>query len=647
MASSTLLLAFPLILMHILALTIAQQPTFLAPYCFNNKGNYTENSTYATNLNRLLSSVSTTTEFNGGFYNVSEGESSDKVNAIALCRGDVSKDVCLSCLNASSSELPRRCPNQKEGIVWYDECLFRYSNRSIYGEMEISPFLPMANPNNATKADEFYQSLRTLLDELISRATQGGDLQKFAVGDTTAPDFKTIYGLAQCTPDLTAQECSDCLVGARSQFSDCCSGREGGRVLRPSCNIRFEIYRFYESTNETLSPPPTLPDGGKENNTSRTIIIIVVPIVSVLVLILCIWIYLRQRKRKPRKIDESVDEISVVESLHFDFSTIKTATNDFSNKLGQGGFGAVYKGRLYNGQEIAVKRLAMGSGQGDIEFKNEVLLVAKLQHRNLVRLLGFCLEGDERILIYEFVANTSLDHFIFDPLKRGQLDWESRSKIIGGIARGLLYLHEDSRLRIIHRDLKASNVLLDAEMNPKIADFGMARLFEQMDETQIYTNRIVGTYGYMAPEYAMEGLFSVKSDVYSFGILMLEIISGQKNRGFYQLENSQGLLSYAWKLWIEGKGLELIDPDIVSTFPISDALRWINIALLCVQDDPADRPTMSNVALMLGSNSVTLPKPLAPPHHAGRFMIMSDQSSTKELGTGSQSSEQSSTTVPR
>ncbi|KAJ4975940.1 hypothetical protein NE237_001046 [Protea cynaroides] len=187
-------------------------------------------------------------------------------------------------------------------------------------------------------------------------------------------------------------------------------------------------------------------------------------------------------------------DITSADSLLFNFDTIRIATDDFSdkNKLGEGGFGAVYKGKLLDGRLVAVKRLSRHSKQGEIEFKNEVLLVAKLQHRNLVRLIGFCLKEEERLLIYEFVSNKSLDHFIFDPIQRSQLDWEERYRIIDGIARGLLYLHEDSRLKIIHRDLKAANVLLDDEMNPKIADFGLARLFV-VDQTQEKTSRIVGT----------------------------------------------------------------------------------------------------------------------------------------------------------
>ncbi|KAK3433349.1 hypothetical protein EUGRSUZ_D00834 [Eucalyptus grandis] len=270
-----------------------------------------------------------------------------------------------------------------------------------------------------------------------------------------------------------------------------------------------------------------------------------------------------------------VDEIRNAESLQLDLNTIREATNDFSdtNKLGQGGFGVVYKGTLANGQVIAVKRLSVDLGQGDPEFKNEVLLVARLQHRNLVRLLGFCLEGRERLLIYEF-------------------------------------LHEDSQLRIIHRDLKASNILLDAEMNPKISDFGTARLFA-LDQTQDATSRVVGTYGYMAPEYAMHGLFSVKSDVFSFGVLLLEIISGQKSSRFCNGDTTEDLLSYAWRSWREGNPSDLIDPNLADGSRI-EILRCTHVGLLCVQEIEADRPTMGAVVLMLSSYSTTLPLPSRP-----------------------------------
>ncbi|KAL5730899.1 non-specific serine/threonine protein kinase [Ranunculus cassubicifolius] len=307
------------------------------------------------------------------------------------------------------------------------------------------------------------------------------------------------------------------------------------------------------------------------------------------------------------------DDIENEESQQYDLNLIKTATDDFSaaNKLGQGGFGSVYKGQFLNGQEIAVKRLSQNSGQGSQEFKNEVVFLLKLQHRNLVRLLGYCMDEKEKLLIYEYLPNRSLDRYIFDPASKSLLDWEMRYKIIGGIARGLLYLHEDSRLRIVHRDLKSGNILLDKEMNAKIADFGLAKLFE-VDEIAANTNRIAGTYGYMAPEYALHGLFSPKSDVYSFGVLLLEIVSGLKSISFHLSGQSVDLLSHAWKLWRDGNALELIDPILGENYSAEEILRCIQIGLLCVQDKADDRPTMSNVVLMLTSYSLTLGTPTTP-----------------------------------
>ncbi|GAB2233615.1 hypothetical protein Droror1_Dr00002841 [Drosera rotundifolia] len=302
----------------------------------------------------------------------------------------------------------------------------------------------------------------------------------------------------------------------------------------------------------------------------------------------------------------------------FRFNMIVQATNNFSdkNKLGEGGFGPVYKGELKGGQEIAVKRLSKDSKQGLDEFKNEVVCIARLQHRNLVRLLGCCIHAEERMLIYEYMPNKSLDYFIFDENRSMLLDWPRRLQIIHGIARGLLYLHEDSRLRIIHRDLKASNVLLDADMNPKISDFGMARSFDG-NNSQAKTLRVVGTYGYMSPEYAIDGQFSVKSDVFSFGVLLLEIVSGKRNRGFNHPGHCHNLLGHAWSRYMEGGGLELVDPVTGDSCNAHQVLRCVHIGLLCVQQCPDDRPTMSTVIVMLDSDR-ELPPPKVPGFFIGR-----------------------------
>ncbi|KAM3683873.1 hypothetical protein ACJW31_12G182000 [Castanea mollissima] len=307
----------------------------------------------------------------------------------------------------------------------------------------------------------------------------------------------------------------------------------------------------------------------------------------------------------------------------FNFTTVATATNKFSpaNVIGAGGFGPVYKGRLCNGQDIAVKRLSKNSRQGLEEFKNEVLLIAKLQHKNLVKLLGYCVQGDEKILIYEYMPNKSLDCFIFEQ-NDTLLAWPKRFDIIIGIVRGLLYLHQDSRLQVIHRDLKASNILLDINLNPKISDFGLARTFVG-DESEVKTDRVVGTYGYMSPEYAIDGRFSMKSDVFSMGVLMLEIVSAMKIRKFFHPNHHHNLLGHAWLLWKEGRALELSYTCLEDSHSRSQILRCIQVGLLCVQKFPEDRPIMSCVYSMLTNEEAILPQPKQP----GFFMERSPSNS--------------------
>uniref|UniRef100_A0A5B6ZHZ7 non-specific serine/threonine protein kinase n=1 Tax=Davidia involucrata TaxID=16924 RepID=A0A5B6ZHZ7_DAVIN len=289
----------------------------------------------------------------------------------------------------------------------------------------------------------------------------------------------------------------------------------------------------------------------------------------------------------------------------FTLRQIKAATNNFdaANKIGEGGFGSVYKGILLDGTIIAVKQLSSKSKQGNREFVNEIGMISALQHPYLVKLYGCCIEGNQLLLVYEYMENNSLARALFGPEEyQLKLDWPTRHKICTGIAKGLAFLHEESRLKIVHRDIKATNVLLDKNLNPKISDFGLAKLDEE-DNTHIST-RIAGTYGYMAPEYAMRGYLTDKADVYSFGIVALEVVSGRSNTSYKTKEDCFYLLDWALVLKKNETLMELVDPRLGSDFNKEEVMMMIDVALLCTDVSPAVRPTMSSVVSMLEGRAV-------------------------------------------
>ncbi|KAJ0983400.1 hypothetical protein J5N97_011655 [Dioscorea zingiberensis] len=438
--------------------------------------NYTIPSPYKTDLDRLLSGLIVSSLpippllLAPHFGRVSNG--------FARCRPDASISTRLHASTSPSLPSPPNALSGSAAAVRFDKCLLSYSTGRFFSQLSRRPPVDNATP--------------CLLH-----------------GGRGSPGVKGVLEHPLDPPSL----------------------RPCARVSRISCVARFENYRFF-SFSLLPSPPPgndtdtaTITGGKSKNGTSTLVLAVVVPLVIVgplLLATICTYSLMRRRRRAAVRKGQRNGESISGDCLLFDLGTLRHATNNFSdeNKLGEGGFGSVYKGELSDGQLIAVKRFSWNSGQGVEELKNEVDLLAKLQHRNLVRLLGCCLEEEEKLLVYEYLPNTSLNKYLFgeDLARRENLDWKSRYKIIEGIGRGLLYLHEDSRLRIIHRDLKASNILLDVDMNPKISDFGIAKLF-YLDETQGNTSLIAGTYGYMAPEYAMHGQFSTKSDVYIMAAL--------------------------------------------------------------------------------------------------------------------------------
>ncbi|WZZ46852.1 hypothetical protein YC2023_043111 [Brassica napus] len=457
------ILCFVLISFHVASVS--------ALVCWNNRV-FTPNDTYDANRRLILSYLpSNVTAQNGLNYNSSIGQEPNRIYATGMCIPGSDLVECSECIRTTSDALIQRCQNRTEAYAWPHDptlCYVRYSNTSFLGSLDLNPRANLTNGANVTSdLTEFRKIWEDLAVRMIdaastSNSTPSSSDNYYTANTAALNPFQEIYALMQCTPDLSSSDCKTCLRESVRHYRDrrCCNTRQGTRVWRPSCYFRMEMYTFSKASFvnfSSASPPPHADDQGS-------------------------------------KINNADIDISTRHSSQYDFKTIEAATNNFSrsNKLGEGGFGEVYKGTLSNGTEVAVKRLSKMSGQGTREFRNEAVLVSKLQHRNLVRLLGFCLEGEEKILIYEFVPNKSLDYFLFDPEKQGQLDWTQRYKIIGGIARGILYLHQDSELTIIHRDLKASNILLDADMNPKISDFGLSTIFG-IDQTQGNTNRIAGT----------------------------------------------------------------------------------------------------------------------------------------------------------
>ncbi|VVB05560.1 unnamed protein product [Arabis nemorensis] len=589
--------------------------------CVGNS--FLANSSYRENRDSLFSSLASNVISNGGFYNASL----DSVHALAFCRRDYERQPCINCVEKAIRLIKTSCSDRVESFDWDNDdadrvsCFVRTTNHSTFQKLELGPATNDPSPigidsftNNMTLFRPEWETMVNRTLEAATVATNASVLKYYGVVYAEFVEFPNVYMMMQCTPDITSGECRSCLEECVKYYRDINWGKLGGMVGRPNCVFRWDLYAFYGAfANVTRVPAPPralIPQARGISVTSlkgRIIAIVVVPtVINLIVLIGLIRAYGRIRKSKNEISEQDACHSDGQHMLRFDLSMILIATGDFSpeNKIGQGGFGSVYKGMLPSGQEIAVKRLTRGSGQGYTEFRNEVLLLTRLQHKNLVKLLGFCSEGDEDILVYEHVPNSSLDHFIFDDEKRLLLTWNVRYRIIEGVARGLLYLHEDSQLRIIHRDLKASNILLDADMNPKVSDFGMARLFN-MDQTRGVTRRRVGTLGYMAPEYVKSGRFSVKTDVYSFGVVLLEMITGQTNKNYFA---SLGLPAHAWNFWIAGEAASIIDP-VLSRSPTNEILRFIHIGLLCVQDNVAKRPTMGLVIQWLGSDTISIPLP--------------------------------------
>ncbi|XP_062226737.1 probable LRR receptor-like serine/threonine-protein kinase At1g56130 [Phragmites australis] len=346
---------------------------------------------------------------------------------------------------------------------------------------------------------------------------------------------------------------------------------------------------------------PTVRSAAQKKSSGKTGVVVGVVVgATVLGLLalagLCMW---RQKRRKLSL--EQQELYSIVGRPNvLSYGDLRAATENFnsSNLLGEGGYGSVYKGKLTDGRVVAVKQLSEASHQGKKEFAAEIETISRVQHRNLVKLYGCCLEGNKPLLVYEYLENGSLDKALFGS-GRLNLDWATRFEICLGIARGLAYLHEESSIRVVHRDIKASNVLLDANLNPKISDFGLAKLYD--DKKTHVSTKVAGTFGYLAPEYAMRGHMTEKIDVFAFGVVVLETLAGRPNFDNTLDEDKVYILEWVWQLYEEKHPLDMVDPKLAE-FNGDEVLRAIHVALLCTQGSPHQRPSMSRAVSMLAGD---------------------------------------------
>ncbi|XP_024520236.1 probable LRR receptor-like serine/threonine-protein kinase At1g56130 isoform X2 [Selaginella moellendorffii] len=387
------------------------------------------------------------------------------------------------------------------------------------------------------------------------------------------------------------------------------------------------------------APPDPAPATGKQNAGTRNGVIAGAVVGGAVFCFVCavLGFFLLTRRRRESEKSEKCEDFGIIKGLHvvFSYKDLCAATRGFSveSKLGQGGFGTVYKATLNNGSQVAVKKLSLQSNQGNREFVNEITIITGIQHRNLVRLKGYCVEADERLLVYEFLNKGSLDRALFSSGSNVVLDWHSRFQIAIGIARGLAYLHEESHVQIIHRDIKASNILLDDKLQPKISDFGISKLFDLDKGFGFTSTKVAGTLGYMAPEYATRGRLTTKADVFSYGILVLEIASGRKCVDPALPAEEELLLQLSWKLVMANRMSECIDKRLGGDYAVEEVSRLLRVAMLCTQEHEEARPTMSDVVAMLLGYLEIGALPTQAPFHFGQVMSSSTSTSSDYLNS--------------
>ncbi|KAH7373452.1 hypothetical protein KP509_17G056800 [Ceratopteris richardii] len=526
------------------------------------------------------------------------------VYAAFQCRGDLTAHSCYVCVVDATHHLYGLCPNSLAARVQLDGCFLRYDNRSFFS-LDLNVSFSICD-SQETSDVTYLTAIQEVMEGILSLAPKQGG---FAVVVNNG-----VFGVAQCIGYINSSECSRCLT-TFSNYSAYCGSAMRMQISSGSCYYRFEFSNFLDTlpspppaTAPAAPPTPYAAPAGDSGSKVVIIIGVMIPVLGITIVGIAILIYCHKKRRFKGARFERQPSGLLGKSLGkvFSLQELQTATQGFHpiNKIGEGGFGDVYKGTLLDGQEIAIKKLKSGNEAQTKEFLNEVNLITSVQHRNLITLLGCCVEDSQKILVYEYLPNQSLDGFLFgEAQKKNLLSWRTRYEIIFGMAKGLAYLHEESQFRIIHRDIKASNILLDNHLRPVIADFGIARL-AGADATHLIT-RVVGTRGYLAPEYATYGELSDKVDVFSFGVVCLEIITAMQNR-------AGSLVKLVWEHYEDGKVADVGDRSLGNAVATDEFARVVHISLLCIQDNPKHRPPMSKITVWISAATEILEKPIKP-----------------------------------
>ncbi|CAK8561983.1 unnamed protein product [Lathyrus sativus] len=566
---------------------------------------------------------------------VSNGAQNAAVYAYGECMRDLSQSDCNICIAQCKTQILSCLPFQKGtrgGRLLFDGCYIRYDEYSFFNESVTDQDTTVCG-SNETRNNVYEGNALELVRNLSVLAPKNDG---FSVGFVERENV-TVYGLAQCWKFVTGSNCRRCLEDAVTRIGSSCRKKEDGRALNSGCYLRFSPHKFYNnsSTNDAVA-------GNRGHRKMAIILAASSAVLALLLVAATMAFFIRKsvmRKRRERKQFGTLLDTVNKSKLNVPYEILEKATNYFNdeNKLGQGGSGSVYKGVMPDGKTVAVKRLSFNSTQWVDHFFNEVNLISGIDHKNLVKLLGCSITGPESLLVYEYVPNQSLYDYLSVRRICQPLSWEVRHKIILGIAEGLAYLHEESNVRIIHRDIKLSNILLEDDFTPKIADFGLARLFPE-DNSHISTV-VAGTLGYMAPEYVIRGKLTEKADVYSFGVLVIEIVSGKKNSSY--VLNSSSILQTVWSLYGSNKLSDIVDPILEGNFPADEACQMLRIGLLCAQATAELRPLMSVVVKMINNNHEIL-QPTQPPFIYSSSSELSKSASQRRRNFLPQSNTQSS-----